>query len=135
MILNIKQSTYAHYSYCLSSYRKTAVLPPLLANHSSQRKWASQVGKCSTQLSSNKSQRIDSWRDDTIEIRGDGLRRQLVQKTSGFLATWCSYQFAILDGTKADEIETAVAGRATEEDGVLEVHCKNLGGDIIIGVL
>lgn len=59
---------------------------------------------------------------------------QLVQEASGVLGVKTGIDLSVLDGTKVDSEELAIVGVATEEDGILEVHGKNLPGNIVVGV-
>ena len=105
-----------------------------------------------TQLLESESEGIDSGSDHAVEIRRDGtcylvssmfnespLRAlltsgQLVQEASGVLGVKTGIDLSVLDGTKVDSEELAIVGVATEEDGILEVHGKNLPGNIVVGV-
>jgi hypothetical protein len=91
------------------------------------------VLECWFKLAGDERKSLDSGSDETVEVGWDTLGCKLVEQASG-LGPWSSNECAVLDVVKVEQIETAVSGRATEEDWVLDILRNDLSSDIRVRV-
>jgi hypothetical protein len=102
--------------------------------HLGKRNGTSQGLERRRDLASDKTERINSRCNHTVEVRRDLSGNELVQQTSSFRSTDGKLKLTVLDGAKVDGVESASCRVAAEQDRVLKVHGQDLGGDVEVGV-